>query len=345
MELLKFTDFLFLEDEKDEKESNNLEILPLYYRLLRIVAKEPVLSWNPSSLRCYLMGFYALSEKLSGPRRDSGKNDFNIYRGDDFAIFFTGLYGTQTYWGVQNGVFIVCKRLNGHIEREVYLKSDLLEKDEAQLGFVGIDVLNKFARVSSFEEEHKMNPSFDPIHLVKIDCENLCITDFTSYMKELEFKKKSIINKGINEKDMSNNWLHLLIDGIDNVPTNVFRIVFEEESLPYYKKKLVAIESILKDDGKFNKYQDKIYKGIKKAICSCKFSRLPLNFYLNGSSNPFQYLLPVDLEGVGKPDFCVCIDPAKGVGRIMTSFNMQEAFGNIRTFGKEALMAVEKWWR
>lgn len=84
---------------------------------------------------------------------------------------------------------------------------------------------------------------------------------------------------------------------------------------------------------------------IEKAQNDNKFSQLPLNFYVVESNKPFQYLLPIDFTETGNPDFCACISvDTKGIGKLRTILNMNEVYGNVRVFGKDAVESVKNWW-
>ena len=151
--------------------------------------------------------------------------------------------------------------------------------------------------------------------------------------------------------------LHILIDGVDNIPLDYFRILYgicpdkHDKQVDLNNKKRIVLESVQKGTNEFNNYQNAMIEAINKAIETAKndnnFNQLPLNFYSNPKTigNPFQYLLPIDFTGTGNPDFCACISvDAKGTGRLKTILNMNEVYGNVRVFGMDAVESVKDWW-
>ena len=149
--------------------------------------------------------------------------------------------------------------------------------------------------------------------------------------------------------------LHILIDGVDNIPNDYFRILYGicpgNKYVDLNNKKRIVLESVQKGTNEFNNYQNAMIEAINKAIETAKndnnFNQLPLNFYSNPKTigNPFQYLLPIDFTGTGNPDFCACISvDAKGTGRLKTILNMNEVYGNVRVFGMDAVESVKDWW-
>lgn len=152
--------------------------------------------------------------------------------------------------------------------------------------------------------------------------------------------------------------LHILIDGVDNIPLDYFRILYgicsdkHDKQVDLNIKKRIVLESVQKGTNEFKHYQEAMIDAIKKAILSAeeyKFNHLPLNFYSNNSKgleNPFQYLLPIDFTGTGNPDFCACISvDTSGTGRLKTILNIRnEVYGNVRVFGKDAVESVKDWW-
>ena len=152
--------------------------------------------------------------------------------------------------------------------------------------------------------------------------------------------------------------LHILIDGVDNIPLDYFRILYgicsdkHDKQVDLNIKKRIVLESVQKGTNEFKHYQEAMIDAINKAILSAeeyKFNHLPLNFYSNNSKgleNPFQYLLPIDFTGTGNPDFCACISvDTSGTGRLKTILNIRnEVYGNVRVFGKDAVESVKDWW-
>ena len=148
--------------------------------------------------------------------------------------------------------------------------------------------------------------------------------------------------------------LHILIDGVDNIPNDYFRILYgicPDKKIDLKGKKKIVLDSVKNKTEQFIGYREAMIKAIKKAIESAEndnqFNQLPLNFYFNPKiiGNPFQYLLPIDFTGTGNPDFCACISvDTNGTGRLKTILNMNEVYGNVRVFGMDAVESVKDWW-
>lgn len=310
----------------------DIEVLKLYYDILCKVEKDPFRYWNISSLRNYLKYFYRLSKYMAGVTKIA----FNIYEECEFSIFFTGLYSKYKNKGCKEGLFIVCQRQDNTIGKCVKSYSDLRES-----GFN--DRLDDIIIKSTFEEYYYL--SFDGAPRKIREIENLSNFDYNNYKKDKE------TNKYIDTR------LHILIDGVDNIPGDFFKILYGIDPNKYinlnYKKQVVLNSTKKKSKQQFLDYQRAMIEAIKKAIEKAKndnmFNQLPLNFFNTKrkyQETPFQYLLPIDFTGTGNPDFCACIDVDKeGTGRLKTILNMNnEAYGNVRVFGKDAVESVKDWW-
>lgn len=300
-----------LQEETTSKDNvfYKVDVLELYYNILRRVEKEPFKYWNISSLRNYLWAFFKLSTYISECFSDS----LNIYDSPEFSLFFTGLYSKYKSSGCKDGLFIFCKKDGDNIEKKVMSHSELLNSEFKE-------TLNKITMKSTFEE-----------YLLGI--------------KGLKAPQIEYIGSDINEN-------HILIDGVDNVPIDYFKILYRNESDNFlsYKDQKKLVEDPQKGE-EFQKYKDIMIKVIKQAIEKAQndnqFNQLPLNFFINcgQNQNPFQYLLPIDFTGTGNPDFCACVSVDKeGKGTIKTLLKIDEVYGNVRVFGKDAVESVKDWW-
>ena len=313
-------------------------VLKLYYDILRKVEKDPFKYWNVSSLRNYLWAFYMLSYFMSRniiniPRPHLKTKQipalFNIYEGSDFALFFTGLYSKYKNKGCKDGLFIVCNKNGDSINRKVMSYSEVL----AQYG----KCLNKITIKSTFEEYYHLSNDGTPKTINEIY--ELPIFNYKNYDK----------NEDESYKDKT---LHILIDGVDNIPIDYFKFLYEIEPKNYLSRearKSLVYESSKKNKKTFEKYQNIMIKAISLAIKNAKnnnkFNQLPLNLYIKSRDNPFQYLLPIDFTETGNPDFCACISVNdKGIGKLETILNMNEVYGNVRVFGMDAVESVKDWW-
>lgn len=342
--------FLQLNEQVKPNDSvfRDVEVLSLYYEILSKVEKDPFRYWNISSLRNYLKYFYKLSEwmtqkvnedeAVSKPDtdRDLALAPFNIYAEPELAIFFTGLYSKYKNRGCKEGLFVVCEREGSTIKRSVMTYSELRIPDFT-------NYLDKITIASTFDEY---------FYLAKFSLQTI---ETIEGLSEFDYE-----NYDTNEKGKYiDTRLHILIDGVDNVPLDYLRFFYEIEpsqKISFGKKKdcvnvvpIVSKSATDKTSEQFLKYQKKMIDAIDDAIKNAqsdnKFSQLPLNFYVLESGKPFQYLLPIDFTGTGNPDFCACVSVDKeGTGRLKTILNMNEVYGNVRVFGKDAVESVKDWW-
>ena len=339
--------FLQLENlDTDNKQTTPMDsifqdvsVLKLYYDILRNVEKDPFKYWNIYAFRNYLWYFYKLSKRMSDsilghselPKYDHKPTPLNIYADLNFAIFFTGLYSKYRNACIE-GLFIVCQRqAENNIDRRVMTYSELLKSDLKKC----LDDLT----VTSTVEDYFHLLDVGPEKIKKIE-ELSEIDNNTTYDK---YKGKYIDTR-----------LHILIDGVDNIPLDYFGILYgicPDKNVDLNNKKRIVLESVQKGTNEFKHYQKAMIDAINKAILSAgeyKFNHLPLNFFRKKSKqyeNPFQYLLPIDFTGTGNPDFCACISvDAEGTGRLRTILSMNEVYGNVRVFGKDAVESVKDWW-
>ena len=332
----------------------DISVLNLYYEILRIVEKDPFKYWNIYALRNYLWYFYKLSKYMSDsisglselPKYDHKSTPLNIYTKPDFAIFFTGLYSKYRDKACIEGLFIVCQRqADNNIDRRVMTYSQLRNSDFKKC----LDDLT----VTSTVENYFNLLDVAPEKIEKI--EGLSEIDNNT-------------TDGKNNGKYIDTRLHILIDGVDNIPLDYMRILYGikpndmiscgkkkkytkvEDTVSYSVEDIVS-DSVKDNSEQFKNYQKAMIDAINKAIQKAKeykFNHLPLNFFSNNSEeleNPFQYLLPIDFTGTGNPDFCACISvDAKGTGRLKTILNMNEVYGNVRVFGMDAVESVKDWW-
>lgn len=319
----------------------DISVLNLYYKILRIVEKDPFKYWNINALRNYLWYFYKLSKHMSDsilgfserPKSDHKLTPLNIYADLNLAIFFTGLYSKNRNKACIEGLFIVCQRQDeNNINRSVMTYSQLRDSDLKKY----LDDLT----VTSTVKDYFNLLDVAPEKIEKIES-----------LQKLENETYDKNDKG-KYKDTR---LHILIDGVDNIPLDYMRILYgikPDETISFGNVKDKVLKSAKNKSDQFNKYQDEMIGAIDNAIQSAgkyKFNHLPLNFFNNNSKgleNPFQYLLPIDFTGTGNPDFCACISvDTSGTGRLKTILNIRnEVYGNVRVFGMDAVESVKDWW-
>lgn len=168
-----------------------------------------------------------------------------------------------------------------------------------------------------------------------------------------------IKEKRINDKINGNPWLHILRDGIDNIPTDFvlsfFNKWFEVPSpVDRYKNRKNWIQECIKhscsnnEENSFMCYQEIMLDTMQAILDKSNIHNLPVHFYIKEST--YNYLLPIYLQNSGKPDFCIVLRNKKEHGEYtgdwepVTSLNMDEVYCDIRVFGKDAIERVRDWW-
>lgn len=339
---------------------NNSYVIRLFHTLLQKVEREPHRQWTHNSLRNYVNATYELCSSLN--QRDSEKscqsvNQRNPEKSDkpiinfgsddnELQFFFTGLYTSGTYHGLKNGLYFVGNPSKGF---SVKTRKDIFETKE----FDGKKVLNNINHRDSFENE-----------LVDKDALNIQNIILPKPMESKNALDALNANKD-KERIEGNSWLHILRDGIDNLPTDFVKSFFNksyEVSNPQdiYKNRKKWIEDCIQKsadedskDKSFKYYQEIMLETMQSMVDESIIHNLPVMFYIKNAT--YNYLLPMCLMNSGKPDFCIVLkhivlkhkeedDKYTGEWEPVTSLNMDEAYCDIRVFGKDAIERVRDWW-
>ena len=273
------------------------------------------------------------------PEKDKAEGDSEDKDDDKkprLKVFFTGLYTPDTYCGQKNGLYFVH---NGD-------KNIVMTREEILDTNWGAEVLNKINHRDSYENE---------LPIDKIDCINIPEV-IKSSEAEKYIGKSSEDVKYIKGDEQKYHWLHILKDGIDNIPNEFVKSFFNRPYInfaynkEYKQRKDDIIKCVKYGDGSFECYQEIIIESIKQQSQKCR--TFPTVFYKEGKR--IQYLMPVYLLNSDKPDFCIILgkkdkDKDKGkdgetrVWEPITSLNMDEAYCDILVFGTDAVRRVD-WW-
>ena len=382
---MRITDFEknFLEIDGGNDEFNPY-VIRLFHTLLQKVERDPCRKWTHDSLRNYVNASYCFCKILNDKRKakiasqeaairkakiasqeanairkdkiasqeakSKEKNEFpqvNLYEDDDtnLKVFFTGLYTPGTYQGLKNGLYFV---INPSVEPKISVKTrkEILEANQKEID--GEKVLRQIDHRDSFENE-----------LVGVEDLNINKISLLDKMSP-EDANEIIKEKRINDKINGNPWLHILRDGIDNLPTDFVLSFFNkwyEVSSPIdrYKNRKIWIEECIKhscsnnEDNSFMYYQEIMFDTMQAILDKSNIHNLPVYFYIKEST--YNYLLPMYLLNSGKPDFCIVLKHMKdmhgkytGTWEPVTSLDMDEVYCNIRVFGKDAIERVRDWW-
>lgn len=378
---MRITDFEknFLEIDGGNYEFNPY-VIRLFHTLLQKVERDPCRKWTHDSLRNYVNASYCFCKILNDIRKDKKtsqdtairkakiasqeakskeqkeqekqeeKNEFpqvNLYEDDDtnLKVFFTGLYTPGTYQGLKNGLYFV---INPSVEPKISVKTrkEIFEADQKEID--GEKVLRQIDHRDSFENELV---GVEDLNINKISLlDKMSPEDANEIIKEIR----------INDKINGNPWLHILRDGIDNLPTDFvlsfFNKWFEVPSpVDRYKNRKNWIEECIKhscsnnEDNSFMYYQEIMLDTMQAILDKSNIHNLPVYFYIKEST--YNYLLPMYLLNSGKPDFCIVLKHMKdmhgkytGTWEPVTSLDMDEVYCNIRVFGKDAIERVRDWW-
>lgn len=235
---------------------------------------------------------------------------------------------------------------------------------------MNLDVAQKKIR----ELRYKINPIFEILNKLKKTVDEVSLekykvnTFIKDKLKEIEkisskdletiIYLKNIVDK--EDKIEHNPWLHILRDGIDNLPTDFvlsfFNKGFEVPSpVDRYKIRKEWIDKCIlntcsnNEDNSFMYFQEIMLDTIQAILDKSNIHNLPVLFYMKKGT--YNYLLPMYLLNSGKPDFCIVLRHIKdkdgnytGDWEPVTSLDMDEVYCDIRVFGKDAIERVRDWW-
>lgn len=321
---MKLTNFereiLKVKGTKENPDFNSLVVF-YFHQLLVKIKNENVRNWTHDLLRNYVNVFYLLSKQIEFNMRRS----FNYYDdpdNPDLYVFFTGLYTEKSLHGFNNGLYFV--RSKDGVS--VLSKEDLMKRPD------GPKILKEITHRESFENELTLEQG--------LQVKDILVPDVIS---SKDAQPYVVMDK------QNNHWLHILIDGIDNLPTafvqSFFNLDFENfipDKRKEYRRKKIK-EMIMADNGSFEYFQKIMREAISRQ--QAKQVDLPIIYYVKGCR--YNHLLPIYLQNLDKPDFCIVLaqtDKDKNVWEPVTSLNMDEAYCDIRVFGKSAVDNVAHWW-
>lgn len=355
---MKLTDFerVYLRIKPD-KYGFNPYVIKLFHTLLQKVEREPYRKWTHDLLRNYVNAAYQLCITLNTDVNATEENKINLYKKNHLNVYFTGLYTPKTYQGLKNGLYFVGNPSNGF---SVMARKEILEASE----FDGNDVLKILDHRDSFENELVGN---EDLKLVNIRILNTPINSDAKVdpmSPDTAYHLSHISRSDIREEIAGKRWLHLLKDGIDDVPEAFVKSFFNiprKNEINWDKIKGYFKTDIEHKKIRFVYYQQIIIDTINKQNSNKEY--LPIIFYINPPKDSdedrnntsekdteaykYNYLLPMYLQNSEKPDFCVVlakIEGTEGDWEPVTSLDMDEVYCDIRVFGKDAIERVRDWW-
>lgn len=332
------------------------------------------------------------------------QKSINNYEDDYKKVYFTGLYTPETYQGLKNGLYFVATRQSSNDEWNISVmtKKDVfeekfdgegvLEKIDHKDSFENELVSHKTLCIKQIilpepmcancakEIIDKHNEKIENVKSILQairDGKNLkqLFQDKVDFLKSLLNGRKLNIAPNnaeriakqlekIQDKITGNSWLHILRDGIDNLPKSFVKSFFVYECKKLSSKDRnnwkKVIEECIKiscnDDGcnGFLYFQEVMIDTMRSIKGKSSIQKLPAFCFIKGSSQnelqedlTFNYLLPMYFMNSGKPDFCIVLkqtDKDEGIWEPVTSLNMDEVYCDIRVFGKDAIERVRDWW-
>lgn len=355
---MKLTDFerVYLRIKPDKYEFNPY-VIKLFHTLLQKVEREPYRKWTHDLLRNYVNAAYQLCITLNTDVNATEENKINLYKKNHLNVYFTGLYTPKTYQGLKNGLYFVGNPSNGF---SVMTRKEILEASE----FDGNDVLKHIDHRDSFENELVGNENMKLVNIRILNTPINSDAKVDPMSPDTAYHLSHISRSDIREEIAGKRWLHLLKDGIDDVPEAFVKSFFNiprKNEINWDKIKGYLKTDIEHKKIRFVYYQQIIIDTINKQNSNKEY--LPIIFYINPPKDSdedrnntsekdteaykYNYLLPMYLQNSEKPDFCVVlakIEGTEGDWEPVTSLDMDEVYCDIRVFGKDAIERVRDWW-
>ena len=305
------------------------------------------------------------------------------YQGLKNGLYFVGTRQSDEYgWNLcvmtRKEIFETTKEFNGkdvlrQIDHRDSFENELVSHEALRIKTINLPNIMCAKKANEIIKEHniKIKKVKDVLQAIDKD-KNLeqIFKKHNEFIKTLLGRRKidvatnnkeeiAGVLKDIEDKITGNSWLHILRDGIDNLPTDFVLSFFDkwfEVSNPVerYKKRKEWIEECIEEScsdnevNSFKYYQEIMLETMQLMVDESKIHNLPVMFYKKQRS--YNYLLPMYLQNSGKPDFCIVLKHKKKNGKYtgdwepVTSLDMDEVYCDIRVFGKDAIERVRDWW-
>lgn len=226
---MKLTDFereiLKVKGTNENSDFNSLVVF-YFHQLLVKIKNEDVRNWTHDLLRNYVNVFYLLSKQIES---NMGRfRSFNYYDDPDnpgLYVFFTGLYAEKSLHGFNNGLYFVCSKDSVSI----LSREDLMKKPN------GYKILTEITHRESFENELTLEQG--------LQVKDILVPDVISSKDAQPY---------VAMDKQNNHWLHILIDGIDNLPTAFVQSFFNldfENFIPDKRKEYRRKKNQRNDNG------------------------------------------------------------------------------------------------
>ena len=380
------------------KDNFNPFVIRFFHTLLQKVESDPYRKWTHDLLRNYVNATYELCISINkniSQTLDKQVINFGCDDDTDLQFFFTGLYTPKTYQGFKNGLYFVGNPSKGFsvMTRKEIFETDKFKgkqvlrqinhRDSFENELVGnenlfmkeitppkiikpkdackiINLLNgNIKKITEILQRIDKKEPFEEI-LKNNETQNF-INDFVKENKDIDSSNESqIIDtlKRYEDKIKGNSWLHILRDGIDNLPTDFVISFFNKwyevpNPVDRYSNRKRWIEECVTNSSKkdgcksFQYFQEIMIETMNRMHDN--IHNLPVIFHKKYRT--YNYLLPMYLLNSGKPDFCIVLRHIKdkdgnytGNWEPVTSLDMDEVYCDIRVFGKDAIERGRDWW-
>lgn len=314
------------------------------------------------------------------------------YQGLKNGLYFVGTRQSDEYgWNLcvmtRKEIFETTKEFNGkdvlrQIDHRDSFENELVSHEALRIKTINLPNIMCAKKANEIIKEHniKIKKVKDILQAIDKD-KNLeqIFKKHNEFIKTLLGRRKidvatnnkeeiAGVLKDIEDKITGNSWLHILRDGIDNLPTDFVLSFFDkwfEVSNPVerYKKRKEWIEECIEEScsdnevNSFKYYQEIMLETMQSFLDESIIQNLPAFFFFNvkelsqgklEGDLEYNYLLPMYLQNSRKPDFCIVLRRKKNddtcVWEPVTSLNMDEVYCDIRVFGKDAIERVRDWW-
>lgn len=314
------------------------------------------------------------------------------YQGLKNGLYFVGIRQSDEYgWNLcvmtRKEIFETTKEFNGkdvlrQIDHRDSFENELVSHEALRIKTINLPNIMCAKEANEIIKEHniKIKKVKDILQAIDKD-KNLeqIFKKHNEFIKTLLGRRKidvatnnkeeiAGVLKDIEDKITGNSWLHILRDGIDNLPTDFVLNFFDkwfEVSNPVerYKKRKEWIEECIEEScsdnevNSFKYYQEIMLETMQSFLDESIIQNLSAFFFLNvkelsqgklEGDLEYNYLLPMYLQNSRKPDFCIVLRRKKNddtcVWEPVTSLNMDEVYCDIRVFGKDAIERVRDWW-
>lgn len=374
-------------DDKPKKDYDNFDpnVVVFFHGLLERVNKKTIKRWTHDSLRNFVDAFYSKSEKSLAEKGGS----LNVYDdGKELKIFFTGLYSEEG----QRLFIILDKTKNGFWKQRIVLSDDRLDDNYKEK-------LKETVFQDHFESDNiehveksdlqKMCDSLDLYsssfvsgkekEVLEERKRRLEIMDFSDFDFLLHYKgvntkiletvnkENPDLRKNYNAQYKEENiqlrgWLHIFVDGVDNLPVDFIRSMFDLRRCDdlddyYFQQKIVIDEALKEKNTKFICYCQILLMAIKAALEEVEESNFLMSFYKKIQRKPVQekvkyinnskdnYLLPICLMCASTPDFCIVIGQNNRKWEFKTLLNMDEVYTDMRVYGEKFVLDMQRKWK